>query len=65
MSRKSGGSTPGGRICNRTVCGKSQGNSKKWLERSEPETQGKSQGSSKNGWNAVKNARNAGENAWE
>lgn len=35
MSRKSGGSTPGGRICNRTVCGKSQGNSKKWLERSE------------------------------
>ena len=49
MSRKSGGSTPGGRICNRTVCGKSQGNSEKcqkrrekrqgssekWLERSE------------------------------
>ena len=35
MSRKSGGSTPGGRICNRTVCGKSQGSSEKWLERSE------------------------------
>ena len=35
MSRKSGGSTPDGRICNRTACGKSQGNSKKWLERSE------------------------------
>ncbi|HBB60233.1 MAG TPA: hypothetical protein DCZ61_00390 [Lachnospiraceae bacterium] len=41
MSRKSGGSTPGGRIYNRTVCGKSQENSEKWLERSE-----KSQGSS-------------------
>ena len=35
MSRKSGGSTPGGRICNRTVCGKRQGSSEKWLERSE------------------------------
>lgn len=41
MSRKSGGSTPGGRICNRTACGKGQGSSKKWLERRE-----KRQGSS-------------------
>ncbi len=35
MSRKSGGSTPGGRICNRTVCGKSQGNSEKCQKRRE------------------------------
>ena len=49
MSRKSGGSTPGGRICNRTACGKGQRSSKKWLERSEKcqKRRGKRLGSSK------------------